>query len=308
VAARVLVTGASGFIGRAAIRGLQARGYEVYGTWSTTAPPAEAGDVAWHQVNLLDPGAVAQLMREVAPGHLLHLAWDLRPGAWSGAGRHLDWLSASLTLVERFVEAGGQRVVTVGTCAEYDWSEGRCSEASTPLRPATLYGAAKLALGQVVAAYARQTGISAATGRVFFTYGPGEHPDRLAAAVIRALLEGRPAECSHGRQQRDFLFVADVGDALAALLNSTVTGPVNIGSGLAVPVRELVELTGALMSKPDLIRLGARQAASEEAPLVVADVHRLHAEVGWTPRYTLQEGLEQSIAWWQQVRTAGVGQ
>jgi nucleoside-diphosphate-sugar epimerase len=199
--------------------------------------------------------------------------------------------------------------VTAGTCAEYDWAEGLCAESSTPLRPATLYGTAKLSVGQVLQAYARQVGISAASGRVFFTFGPGEHPDRLVAAVIRALLDGRPAECTHGKQQRDFLFVEDVGDALAALLESGVSGPVNIGSGEAIAVRDLVALTGDLIGRPELIRLGARQATTEEPPLVVAETTRLRAEVGWTPRHTLREGLEASIAWWQpQVRTAGTVQ
>lgn len=298
--ARVLVTGAGGFIGRAAVAGLRSRGMEIHAV--SSRPTAAAGDdqVRWHRANLLDPAAAAGLVKMVQPSHLLHLAWDLRPGAWAGAGAHLDWLRASLALVEQFAEAGGRRVVTVGTCAEYDWSSGRCSELSTPLRPDTLYGAAKLALGQVAGAYGRQTGLSVAAGRVFFTFGPGEHPDRLIAAVIRALLEGRPAECSHGRQQRDFMFVEDVGDALAALLDSDVAGPVNIASGSAIAVRDLALLTGELTGRPDLVRLGARQSTVEEAPLVVADVARLRSEVGWTPRATVRSGLEQSIGWWQE--------
>jgi len=305
VRGRVLVTGGTGFIGRAAVHALTSRGREVHAVSSRAALPANSERLTWHHADLLDPAATARVMDEVQPSDLLHLAWDLRPGAWAGTGAHLDWLRASLTLVERFAAAGGRRVITAGTCAEYDWSDGHCAEARTPLRPATLYGAAKLAVGQVVEAYARQVGISAASGRVFFTFGPGEHPDRLVAAVVRAVLDGRPAECTHGRQQRDFLFVADVADALAALLDSDVSGAVNIGSGVAIPVRDLVGLAGELMARPDLVRLGARQVATEEPPLVVADISRLRAEVGWTPRTTLRGGLEQTIDWWQQrARTA----
>jgi nucleoside-diphosphate-sugar epimerase len=308
--ARVLVTGASGFIGRAAVEALRTRGFEIHAVSSRPASVRHDGQVTWHRADLLDASAAAAIVADVQATHLLHLAWDLRPGAWGGAGAHLDWLRASLTLAERFVEAGGRRLVTAGTCAEYDWTGGVCSETSTPLVPATLYGAAKGALAQVVHAYAQHAGVSAASGRVFFTFGPGEHPDRLVAAVIRALLEGRPAECTHGRQQRDFLSVEDVGDALAALVDSTVPGPVNIGSGSPVAVSDLVGLTGELLGCPELIRLGARQLRTEEAPLVVADVTRLRTEVGWTPRDTLRSGLERTIAWWrgQQVRTAGTVQ
>jgi nucleoside-diphosphate-sugar epimerase len=296
---RVLVTGAAGFIGRPAVEALRARGAEVHAVSSRRAPGTHDG-VTWHRADLLDPAGTSLVVQRVKPTHLLHLAWDVRPGAWAGAGGHLGWLGASLVLLEQFAAAGGTRVVMAGSCAEYDWNAGVCSEASTPLRPATLYGTTKLALGQVLDAYARETGMSSAWARIFFTFGPGEHPNRLVASVIRSVLAGEPAACSEGRQVRDFLFVDDVASALVALLESPVTGPVNVGSGQRLSVADLARRVGDLMARPDLIRLGARAAAAQEAPLVVADVSRLTTEVGWTSGHTLDAALDETIAWWRE--------
>jgi nucleoside-diphosphate-sugar epimerase len=303
---RVLVTGAGGFIGRPCVNVLRARGLEVHAVSSRQIVDARDG-VTWHRADLLDPASTALLVQRVRPTDLLHLAWDVRPGAWAGAEGHLAWLRAGLLLLERFADAGGKRVVMAGSCAEYDWSSGICSESSTPLLPATLYGATKLALGTVQSAFARETGISASWARIFFTFGPGEHPNRLVASVIRSLLAGQPAECTHGRQVRDFLHVEDVADALVTLLESPVTGPVNIGSGEPLSVADLARRVGDLMGRPDLIRLGARATSMEEPPLVVADVTRLRTEVGWRPRHTLESGLEATIRWWREQCAREVG-
>jgi nucleoside-diphosphate-sugar epimerase len=186
-----------------------------------------------------------------------------------------------------------------GSCAEYDWSAGLCSEASTPLIPATLYGATKLALGKVLDAFGRETGISAVWARIFFTFGPREHPNRLVASVIRSILAGEPAACSDGRQVRDFLYVDDVADALVTLLVGQLTGAVNVGSGQPLSVADLARRVGDLMARPDLIKLGARPTAIEEPPLVVADVHRLRG-AGWAPRHNLDAALGETIAWWRE--------
>jgi len=133
----------------------------------------------------------------------------------------------------------------------------------------------------------------------FSSSDPHDHPSRLVASVIQHLLEGREALCSHGRQVRSFLHVADVGAAFASLLDSPVTGPVNIGSGERISLAELIDRIAAQIGRRDLVRLGALAPPTAEPPLLVPDVMRLSHEVGWQPRFTLDAGIADTIGWWR---------
>ncbi|HEX4457470.1 MAG TPA: NAD(P)-dependent oxidoreductase, partial [Polyangia bacterium] len=147
--------------------------------------------------------------------------------------------------------------------------------------------------------YAREVGLGFASGRVFFMYGPHEHPSRLVSSVVRALLARREAPCSLGTQQRDFQHVQDTAGAFVALLESAVAGPVNIGSGRAPAVRDVVRALADRLDGHALVRLGALPMAPDDPPLIVADTRRLAGEVGWTDRFDLASGLDDTIAWWR---------
>ena len=296
---RVLVTGAGGFIGSHCLDALAGRAVEIHAV--SSRPGAVDDAVRWYQADLLDPTAVAALMRTVRPTHLLHLAWFSGHREIYSSPENNRWVPASLELVREFHARGGERVVVGGTCAEYDWSEGVCSESVTPLRPATTYGAAKVALFRAYTELLDQTGLSGAWGRIFFLYGPREPEKRLLASVIRSLLAGQPALCTHGEQQRDYLYVGDVADALVALLASEVTGPVNIGSGEAPAIKELVLAAARRLGREDLVRFGALEAPAGEVPLVRAELGRLVGEVGWHLRYGHVQGLDRTIEYWRRL-------
>lgn len=293
---RVLVTGASGFIGRHVIGALASRGWDVHGA-AIDAAPDGAPAVAWHRVDLLEPGVVARIVTEARATHLVHLAWYAEPGRYWTSRENHRWLSATIDLVSAFLDAGGTRIVGAGSCAEYDWQAGHCDEQATPARPATLYGACKLAAGVIVDRLAAQAEASSAWARFFFLFGPHEHPDRLVSSVVRALLAGREAPCSEGSQVRDFLFVKDLADAVAAILESDVCGPINVASGSPVSVRDLVMRIASRIGRPDLLQCGARPA--DPVPRLTAETTRLTREVGWRPRWSLDEALAETIDWWR---------
>lgn len=299
---RVLLTGASGFIGSHAAGALRERGFEVHAVTSGEIPDDTLRDLAtWHCADLLDPTTARILIEQARPTHLLHLAWYAEHQLFWDSIENVRWVEASLRLLRAFEEAKGVRAVMAGTCAEYDWSEGgRFSERSSALAPSTLYGVCKHALRTVAEAACARSQVEFAWGRVFFLFGPGEHPDRLVPSVARAVLAARPAPCSHGRQLRDFLYSADVAGAFAALLDSPVQGAVNIGSGEPVGIGELVRLVGACAGDAELVRLGELPARVQEPMELVADVRRLREEVGWTPRLTLAEGVERAVRWWRE--------
>jgi len=305
---RVLLTGASGFIGRHCLPLLVNAGFEVHATASRSArETASRSGVYWHKVDLLEGQQVDGLLAEIAPTHLLHFAWYAVHGRFWAAQENLRWVQASLGLLEAFARAGGQRVVMAGSCAEYDWNYGYCSELTTPLRPGSLYGACKHALQAMLGAFSRQTGLSSAWGRIFFLYGPHEGPGRLVSSVICSLLRGQPVRCSQGNQVRDFLYVEDVVSAFAALLRSDVQGPINIASGFPVRIREVVEAIGRKIGNQELIRFGELPTPPEEPPLLVADVRRMTEEMSWMPSLSLDAGLDHTIDWWKRELPLGAG-
>ncbi len=171
----------------------------------------------------------------------------------------------------------------------------------TPLAPATLYGAAKQGLGSALCAHGAAHGPSTAWGRVFFLYGPREHPQRLVPAVVRGLLARERVAVTHGRQVRDFMHVADVAGAFAALVaNDDVQGPVNIASGEPVSLRELIGLISDRLDGGGLVDFGARPVPEGEPAVLLADARRLREEAGFTPSFDLPSGIEDAIAWWRE--------
>jgi nucleoside-diphosphate-sugar epimerase len=258
-----------------------------------------------HRADLLDPIAIDRLLEAVQPTHLLHFAWIATPGVYWSSADNYRWLAAGQHLLRSFQLNGGIRAASAGSCAEYDWSRVKvCSERTSPLADSSgasvsPYVECKLALQRALAELCRTRGLSSAWGRIFFQFGPHEHPQRLVASVIINLLSGREALCTPGLQKRSFLHVADVGAAFVALLESTLEGPVNIGSDESISIAELLEYVARQIGRPELLKLGALAAPAHEPALLIPDVARLRDEVGWTPRWKLDQGLKDAIGWWR---------
>lgn len=290
--AHVLLTGASGLIGRQCLLALLAAGYRV----TVLSRSGEAPEsTAALQADLLDHAATKAAVQQAKASHLLHLAWHAgAKDRWTSPA-NLDWVSATFALVQAFAAAGGKRAVGVGSCAEYDWSGATLAE-DAPLRPATLYGAAKAAAGLALTKAGPALDLSLAWARVFFCYGPGEPPGRLFGDLVKGLKAGEPVDCTDGLQRRDFLHTADIAAALTVLLSAEAEGPVNIASGTAIPVRDLIMEAANQMGRPDLIRLGAIQRPKTDPRLLAADTRRLRDELGFRQRYTLETGVAQVLA------------
>lgn len=294
---RLILTGASGFVGRHLLPLFTDRGWEVHALGRGTQPDvARHPAIHWHRVDLNDTTAVEALAASIQASHLVHLAWYAEHGKFWAASENLDCVAASLRLIRGFVRAGGERVVATGTCAEYDWSTGLdLDEESTPLKPRTLYGRAKASLFETLTPWAESGGVSFAWARLFFLYGSGEDSRRLVPSIAAPLAAGGTATCRFGDHLRDFLHVRDVASALAAVVDSDVAGPINIASGRATRLGEVAWLIARELAASSRLRIDALPPTPDNPSAIVANATRLTREVGWAPAVSLTSGLSESV-------------
>ena len=301
---RILLTGATGFVGRHTLAALSMRGVDVVAV-ARAAPGGAHKHVRWISGDLTSAPDRARVVKEAQATHLLHLGWRAVHGDIANSPENLDWLQHSLDLARVFVAAGGKRIIGCGSCFEYDWSFGVCKEDATPLAPATFYGSAKRAYHVALEGFAKQANFSLAWARPFFIYGPDEHPNRLVAAVAGALLDGRPAETSHGRQIRDYAHIDDVADGLASLAVSEATGAYNIATGQSYALKDIIGEIAAQIGRPELVKLGARAAQPFEPPIILGDTGKARAGFAWEAKIDLKQGIADTIAGMRAARAKG---
>ena len=190
-------------------------------------------------------------------------------------------------------DSGCQRFIAAGTCFEYATSDPPQRE-STPTKPSTLYVQSKLELLHAL----QSVGIEFAWVRFFYQYGPHEDSRRLVPVIINSLLNAQEVKLVPGDRTRDYLYIEDVASAVCAVAQSDVTGPVNIGSGSPVTVRDLALKIGQLLNRPELIKIGALPYSANEPMHLLADNTKLRG-TGWRPVVSLDDGLRQTVEWWK---------
>ena len=271
---RILLTGASGFVGRQVLKALSAQPCELHLVLRERAGPWPDDIAALDAKITTSPDLFAETAHwwaDTCQGVdlLIHLAWYAEPGKYQLSPKNLDCLSGTLAMAQGAVQAGVKRFVGIGTCAEYDLSAGFMSVQSTPLKPSTPYAAAKaaayLALSQTLA----QQGLSFAWARLFYLHGEGEDSRRLVAYVRSKLAVGEVAELSGGTQIRDFLDVREAARQIVDLAFSERQGAFNVCSGVPVTVRQLAESIADEYGQRDLLKFGTRAAVAFDPPCVV---------------------------------------
>jgi nucleoside-diphosphate-sugar epimerase len=295
---RVLLTGASGFVGHATSEALHSRGVEVHAISHQRSNIT--ANVLSHKLDLLKPAYIRDVVKAIQPEVIIHLAWIAEHGAFWTSSENLDWVNASLTLARAGFEAGARRFVGVGTCVEYELrGDNPCRERDTPAIPTSLYGVAKDATRRIIERHASDLGKEFAWARLFHLYGPREDSRRLIPSIARSLAANENACCSSGRGIRDFMDVRDAGAGIASLALAGVTGPVNIATGKGVSIAEVAAMLGNLSGRPHLIKLGFLPDRPNEPNYIVADVTRMESELNFRPARSLAIGLQEALEYWK---------
>lgn len=199
---------------------------------------------------------------------VVHLAWYTEPGKYLESKTNIDCLIGSLNLAKGATQAGVKRFVGVGTCFEYDLSDGFVS-INTPLNPMSLYADTKVALYLSLLHWLSASSIDFVWCRLFYLYGEGEHPQRLVPYLRTMLQKGEPVDLTSGEQIRDFLDVRDAGKMIVDVILSEIVGPINICSGVPVTVRQFAEKIANEYKTSSLLRFGNKAKSTFDPPCVV---------------------------------------
>ena len=307
---RVLLTGATGFVGAYTLRALARGGEEV------TLLLREESDL-WRIRELVKPEMVVrgdlrnweQVRAEIAarkPEVVIH-------SAWTGVGNKLrndaiqvdDNLMPTIRFFRACAEMRVKHFVGIGSQAEYGPLNRRISEREVT-EPTTLYGATKLATCVLLRQLAEQTGVRFAWLRIFSTYGPMEDAGWLIPYLIQTLLKGERPALTACEQKWDYLYGADAGEAIYRMaLEAGAKGVFNLGSGQVYTLRRIVETIRDMIDPKLPLGFGEAPYRPDQVMHLEADITRLEKATGWAPRTSIEEGLRECVRWWgaQQERT-----
>ena len=270
----VLLTGATGFVGRQVLRALAERGVSIRAVVrckKDQLKDARGIEGIVITADMFAENSVwwAKVCRGVDT--VIHVAWQVEPGAYLQSDKNLDCLVGTLHLAIGASTAGVRRFIGIGTCFEYDLSGGNLS-IETPLRPLTPYAGAKSGVYLTLSQWFPQKGIEFAWCRLFYLHGEGEDSRRLVPYLHAKLRAGEPAELTSGTQIRDYLDVCEAGRKIAEIALGDREGPVNICSGVPITIRQLAEQIADQYGRRDLLRFGARPDAPLDPPKVIGIV------------------------------------
>ena len=268
----ILLTGATGFVGRQVLRELVARNFRVRVVVRKGKQEQIGQSIAIEKMVATSDmwSETAAWWSETCRGVdiVIHIAWYAEPGKYLHSPMNRDCLEGTLRLAQGAIDAKVRRFVGIGTCFEYDLSIGRLS-VTTPLRPATPYAAAKVEAFNALSQLLPQHGVAFAWCRLFYLYGEGEDERRLMPFLRGKLQAGEAAELTSGQQIRDYLDVRDAGRMIADAALGAAQGPINICSGIPVTIRQLAEQIADEYGRRDLLRFGVRPDNPVDPPCVI---------------------------------------
>jgi nucleoside-diphosphate-sugar epimerase len=295
---RVLISGASGFLGRHVLAKGLGFGAELHGLSRTERP---RGSVRWWQADLLDRRAIKDVVCQVNPDGVLHLA---AAGVAHGGASSVDVLRTNIEGLATLLDAARevravQQVVVAGSGFEYA-SQNRALREDDHISPTSVYGVSKAAATQLARILAQHVSITVL--RLFSLYGPGEQQPRIVPYVIARARQGLPVVLTAGDQVRDYAYVGDVAEGFWRTLAVAPAAPClrvwNLASGRQTTLRSFIELLGQLLEergvRPDL-RFGARPYRSDEPMIYAAEIGQMRKQLGWSPTTSLRDGLAQTL-------------
>jgi UDP-glucose 4-epimerase len=301
---RVIITGATGFIGSNLARRLLSDGHEIhllvrnrYEPWRIEAIKA---DVHLHTVEMTDQESLVRVVAGIRPDWVFHLS---AYGAYSWQADLQTMVQTNIigtvNLVEACLKTGFECFVNAGSSSEYGYKDHAPSETER-LEPNSYYAVTKASATMFCQCTARLHGVSMVTLRFYSVYGSYEDPGRLIPALVVNGWNGRLPPLVSPDVARDFVYVGDAVEAclLAAGRPNQEPGSVyNVGTGTQTSIREVAAVACRVMGISAEPQWRAMPDRAWDTSVWVADNQTIRRELGWEPRYSFEEGFRHTVQW-----------
>ncbi|MEX2554441.1 MAG: GDP-mannose 4,6-dehydratase [Actinomycetota bacterium] len=306
--ARVLVTGADGFIGSHLTRRLVSDGAEVHALTSDVSSvfPRRLldlrGRMEIHEGNLMDRSAMDAVARSAKPSYIFHLAAYTHVGkSWQRVDECIQAnIQGTMNLLQALADQGYERFVNTGTSEIYGDIEVPFREDAV-VNPISPYSVSKYAAERFCRLFQRAYGWPIVMLRPFNAYGPAQSPDRVIPEIIVRALRKEELKMTQARQTREFNYVEDLADGFVkAATTPDVNGELfNIGGGEEISMRDVATQILEVMGNPIEPQFGALPERPTEIMRMYCDSSKARQRLGWEPSHSLRDGLEKTIEWYR---------
>lgn len=301
---KILITGASGFVGSFLLKQLLMKDkHEI-------AAIIREPEKAWRIQNFINDihvikGSIDVLesyrkqFLDFKPDIIIHLAWAGVDG--QSRNKIEQWRNVCYTieLMELGISSGSQSFIGLGSQAEYGDANAVVDELRIA-KPTTLYGVAKLAACNISQAVANSAEMRFVWLRLFSSYGPKDQPTWLIPYIINTMLKGESPNLTAAEQIWDYIHVEDVAAAIFSVTeNFNANGIFNLGSGNGVPLKLIIEKTRDLIDPSIALNLGVIPYRKDQVMHLQANIDRLTNATGWKPKIDINAGLLETVNWWK---------
>lgn len=297
---KVLITGASGFIGTHLINLLDRHDkYKIYAIYNQKKSITRLKNTIWCKLNLFNCDEVELLIKEIQPTHIIHLAWYTEHGKFWNSEKNEDWMNASIKLFQIFKTYGGKRFISAGTKAEYfdgefldDYQDStfECYELDKP-NPDTVYGEYKNLLHMELNEIDKKGNRSLVWTRIFDTYGPYENEKKFCSYVIKNCINQKKITCNNPQLGMDFLHVQDIANAFKFIIDGDFLGIINISSGSSNTLEYISKYITKKFNSEELLELNN---SSDDRRKFFGNNTTLK-NLGWRNKYSIKDGLDDLI-------------
>jgi len=296
----ILLTGATGFIGAAVFKQILASGNLPIALLRPVSNASRLQGLKEYCSLTYETLQSAELVRKLQkyrPKTLIHLAWHWRDGTGrdtKGIYQVTDNLPLTIDSVKLAQAVGCTHWIGIGSREEYGNVNRRVDESDSTL-PATVYGQAKLSAGWAALSLCQAYGMRGSWMRMFGVYGPDDEPSRLIPYLIREMSFGNAPKLTKCEQIGDYLYIDDAARGILSVAYAQVPGIFNVGSGIALSLKTVVETTRELVNPQINPNYGIIDYHPGQTMYSHADITKITALTGWQPKISLQEGLKLTV-------------